>query len=90
MKRLLDLSTRAKLFIAFGDASLGPEANVFTAMPFTSDPTPFALTVDRSGAISGSFGGVASPQPLRFSGATYLAIGCSTARVRFSNVTVAK
>jgi len=80
----------SKVFVAFGTASEQPEANVFTSMPLTSEPTPFALTVDRSGTITGSFGGVASPQPLRFSGATYLAIGCSTARVRFSNVTFEK
>jgi len=79
----------SKVLVAFGTASLQPENNVFTSIPFTSKAIPFALTVDRSGTISGSFGGVASPQPLRFSGATYLAIGCSTARVRFSNVTVA-
>src|SRR5215469_8592379 len=68
----------SKVFIAFGAASSQPEDNVFASMPLTADPTPFALTVDRSGAVSGSFGGVASPQPLRFSDATYLAIGCST------------
>jgi hypothetical protein len=79
----------SKVVIAFGTASAQPEDNAFASIPFASEPTPFALTVDRSGAISASFGGVASPQPLRFSGATYLAIGCSTARVRFSNVTVA-
>jgi hypothetical protein len=78
----------SKVLVAFGAASSQPEENVLASIPFTSEPTPFALTVDRSGAVSGSFGGVASPQPLRFSGATYLAIGCSTARVRFSNVQV--
>jgi len=62
--------------------------NVFASMPFSSEPIPFALTIDRSGTVNASFGGVDSPQPLSFSGATRLAIGCSTASVRFSNVTV--
>lgn len=79
-----------KVLVAFGTATSRPEDNLFTSMPFTSEPTAFALTVDRSGSISGSFGGVASPQPLSFSGAAYLAIGCSTAHVRFSNVRVAR
>ncbi|MGH8220491.1 MAG: hypothetical protein ACREUT_18300 [Steroidobacteraceae bacterium] len=62
--------------------------NVFASMPFTSEPIPFSLTVERSGTVNGSFGGVASPQPLSFSGATHLAIGCSTSHVHFSNVTI--
>lgn len=71
--------------LATGGAS---SSNVFASMPFTSEPIPFSLTVDRSGTVNGSFGGTASPQPLSFSGATNLAIGCSTSHVRFSNVTV--
>ena len=77
-----------KVNIAFGTASSAPDNNVFASMPFSSEPFAFSLTVDQSGTISGSFGGVTSPQPLHFSGATLLAIGCSTAHVRFSNVRV--
>ncbi len=90
LRLLVRRNEPGKVFVAFGMASSPPEDNVFTSLPFTSNPIPFALTVKRSGTISGSFGGVASPQSEHFSGTTYLAIGCSTARVRFSKVTVAR
>jgi hypothetical protein len=66
-----------------------PYDSVFASMPLTSSAVPFALTIDQSGTLRGSIGGAPLPKSLDASGVTDLIIGCSTAHVSFSDVTIA-
>jgi len=70
--------------------TLLPDDYVMGSMRLTSAQVPFELVIDPAGKISASVGGVAMPVSLKIAGSSRLMLQCSTARVRFSNVTLEK
>lgn len=55
----------------------------------TAEEIPFVLKIDQAGKVSGSIDGIKVPGGRNAFGFEYLRLTCSTAHVRFSNVTLA-